>query len=101
VVLDAVVAALLADPRRTYNMAEVFFFDLWLQENAGNSTALEAMATLIAQGRFNFVNGGCVCPQLTRTHVRPHALTRTHAHTHAGTHARTHARTHAHVHMHA
>ena len=42
VMLDAVVDALQQDPRRTYNMAEIFFFDLWMQ----NKSATERAAVL-------------------------------------------------------
>ena len=54
--MDAVVEALYANPARTYNMAEIFYLDLWLTSK--NATQRERLMTLIRQKRFNFMNAG-------------------------------------------
>ena len=58
VVMDAVVAALQQDPKRTYNMAEIFYLDLWLTSKVGRPQEREALIKLIQAGQFNFMNGG-------------------------------------------
>ena len=57
-VLDSVIAGLEQDARRTYNLAEVFYLDLWLTKKRHNATARAQLLRLIAQRRFNIMNGG-------------------------------------------
>eukprot|EP01046_Picozoa_sp_COSAG06_P047104 COSAG06_NODE_6788_length_2781_cov_3.424310_1_plen_787_part_00 len=55
-VLDSVVAALQQDAQRTYNIAEIFYLDLYLAST--NSTQHETLFSLVKEGRFNFMNAG-------------------------------------------
>ena len=65
--LDAVVDALQQDPKRTYNMAEIFYFDLWMQNKSAAEQAL--ILGLIKGKRFNFMNGGWCQNDEANVHV--------------------------------
>ena len=57
-VLDSVVAALAADPARTFIYGEVAFFSRWWDEQVEDVRA--TVRDLVASGRLQFVNGGWV-----------------------------------------
>jgi alpha-mannosidase len=57
-ILDSVIAALQANPDRTFVYGEVAFFARWWAEQGPE--VREAVRSLVASGRLSFVNGGWV-----------------------------------------
>ena len=65
-ILDAVIAALAANPDRTFTYGEVAFFARWWAEQGEATRA--AVRSLVSSGRLTFVNGGWVQHDEAATH---------------------------------
>lgn len=57
-ILNSVVAALRADPERTFTYVEIAFFSTWWREQDGETRA--AVRRLVDAGQLSFANGGWV-----------------------------------------
>ena len=66
-VLEQAQKALLVDPARTYNLAEIFYIDLYLQQS--NAAERAQLLQLVREGRLNFMNGGWCQNDEANVHV--------------------------------